>query len=195
MKTSHIMVALVAAFAVLGAAVALGVLDPIAANVGGVASAMAIQTAYNTRMPVGLPGQIADMSTADVDSRVCETSAGIGFGLAVGIGSADRGCVLGSAAATGFLGVSVKDVANVNADQAEYAQYSEMPVLYRGDIWVTVGGDVADGENVTYNKTTGVLSSIGADSDNFAITGARWMTTATSGNIAKLRLGGTLPSA
>ena len=67
--------------------------------------------------------------------------------------------------------------------------------MTRGRIWVVVGGDVTDGADVTFSSTTGVLSSTAVGAGQFAITGARWMTTATNGNLALLHLGGALPSA
>jgi hypothetical protein len=64
-----------------------------------------------------------------------------------------------------------------------------------GTMWVTVGGDVVDGADVTFNGTTGVLSSTAAGAGQFAITGARWLDTVSSGGLARVYLGGALPSA
>jgi len=158
-------------------------------------SAMAVQSAYSANQPRGLAGQIASMHSYDADSRICETAAGIGFGLAVGRGSADNGAVLGAAAAADFLGISIRDVTLMNDDGDEYAQNSVMGVLVRGDIWVTAGGDVADGADVTFASTTGVLSSAGTSGTQFAISGARWLDTVSSGAVARVRLSGHLPSA
>lgn len=195
MKFNIIHLAL-AAVAVVAGLVGAGMVQPDF-GLGGslLVSAMAVQTTYSARMPAAVAGMIADMQNWDADTRICETAAGIGFGLAVGRGSADNGAVLGAAAATDFLGISVRDVTLVNNDGDEYARYSNMAVLTKGTIWVTVGGDVVDGGDVTFNSTTGVLSSAGTSGTQFAITGARWLDTVSSGGLARLRLSGELPSA
>jgi hypothetical protein len=174
--------------------VTLGAISPEQGIGGGFFSAAAVQTAYSENIRKAVAGMIANMTTYNIDTRINETEAGIGFGLAVGKGTADKGAVIGGAANT-FLGVTVRDVTLVEEDEDKYPHRSNMAVLTMGDIWVTVGGNVADGENVTFNTTTGVLSSIAADGSNIAITGARWMTTALSGELAVLRLTGALPSA
>ena len=99
------------------------------------------------------------------------------------------------AAATDFLGISMRDVTLMNADGDEYARYQNMGVLTEGTIWVTVGGDVTDGADVTFNGTTGVLSSTAAGAGQFAITGARFLDTVSNGGLARVRLSGHLPSA
>lgn len=193
MKTSHVIVAAIAMVAILAVGTLTGYITPETGV--GLSVAMAVQSAYSDNISAAKPGQVATMATYDADSRICETAAGIGFGLACGRGSADRGAVLGASAAADFVGISVADITLVGDTTDEYSQYDEMAVMVRGDIWVTVGGDVADGGDVTFNATTGVLSSAGTSGSQFAISGARWLTTATSGNLAKLRLSGHMPSA
>lgn len=154
-----------------------------------------VQTSYSENMPIALPGMPA-FEVFKADSRTCETAAGIAFGVAVGKGTADKGCVVGAASAAAFVGISIRDKAVLNDSTADkYNQYDDMAVMYEGDIWVTVGADVNDGDDVTFVASTGVLSSAATSGTQFAIAGARWMTTATSGNLARLRLGGALPSA
>jgi len=150
-----------------------------------------IQDTYSENQPIAYAGMPADADHS-IDTRICETVAGIGFGVAVSQGSADKGGLIGGASAAVFAGVTVKDVTCLGD---EYAQYDNMGVMYRGTVWVTVGGDVTDGGDVTFASTTGVLSSAAASGSQFAIAGARWMTTAASGSLAKLRLSGHLPSA
>lgn len=150
-----------------------------------------VQSTYSENMAIAFPGMPADADHS-IDTRICETAAGIGFGVAVSQGSADKGALIGGASAAVFVGVTVKDITVIDD---EYAQYDNMGVMYRGTIWVTVGGDVTDGGDVTFASTTGVLSSAATSGTQFAIAGARWMTTASSGGLAKLRLSGSLPSA
>ena len=139
-----------------------------------------VQSAYSESISAAYPGMVANMTNWDADSRICETSAGIAFGVAVSKGTADNGAVIGGASAATFVGITVRDVTLVTqAGQTadKYQQYDTMAVLTEGDIWVTVGAAVADGEDVTFVATTGVLSSTATGGSQFAIAGARWMTT------------------
>lgn len=153
-----------------------------------------VQSTYSETLPIAQAGMPADADYS-ADTRICE-SAAIPFGVAVSQGTSDNEALIGAASATVFAGVSIADKTINNDGGADgYNQYDNMGVMTRGDIWVTVGGDVTAGGDVTFASTTGVLSSAATSGTQFAVTGARWMTTATSGNLAKLRLGGALPSA
>jgi len=157
-----------------------------------------VQSAYAETHPIAQSGMAA-CADFSADTRICETVAGIGFGLAVSQGSADKGALIGGASAAVFVGVTISDKSIDNTDNTGaadgYRRYDNMGVMYRGDIWVTTGGIVTAGGDVTFASTTGVLSSAAASGTQFAIAGARWMTAAASGALAKLRLGGDLPSA
>lgn len=141
-----------------------------------------VQSAYNRYMSAGSPGVFATTSGWDADTRVCETSAGIGFGLACSKGAADIGAVLGG---TNFVGISVRDITLVHTTPDKYAQYDNMAVAIRGDIWVRVSGAVTAGQQAHYNTSTGALASSGGT----AITGAKFVTSAADGALAILRLG------
>ena len=154
----------------------------------------AVQTSYSETITAAQVGMPAD-ARFEADTRTVETAAGIAPGLAIGQGSADKGAILGAAAATGFVGVGIRNTANLNNTTPDtIPQYDDIAVMTKGDIWVTVGGNVTKGQDVTFNTTTGVLSTIAADGSNFTIAGARWMTSASSGALAILRLNG-IPAA
>lgn len=153
------------------------------------------QNSYSENIGKGRPGMVATMNAWDADTKICETAAGIGFGLAVGRGSDDKGAILGAGAAAGFLGVSIRDVTLESSQSDKYVQYGNMAVLKKGVIWVTAGGNVQDGQDVTFNSSTGVLSSIAADGSNFAIPGARWVDTVSSGELARIELTGQMTGA
>lgn len=155
-----------------------------------------VQSTYTEVQPIGQPGMLAS-SDHSIDTRICETVGGIPFGVAVSQGAAENGALIGGASAAVFAGVSVQDM-SVELDPANtdrYPRYAPMGVITRGDIWVTVGGNVTAGGDVTFAQASGVLSSAAAGAGQFAIAGARWMTNASSGGIARLRLSGSLPSA
>lgn len=153
-----------------------------------------VQTSYSENIAAAVPGMPADADYS-ADTRICETAAGIGFGVVVGQGADDKGAVLGTA---NFVGVTIRDKTLVNSLGDKYAEKENMGVMTRGDIWVTVGGDVGAGGDVTYDATTGVLSSAAEGASQNLVVGARWMTSASSGGLAILRLSGfagSLPTA
>lgn len=154
-----------------------------------------VQSTYTENIRPAVAGMVANMTDWDADTRIVETAAGIGFGLAVGQGAAAKGAVLSAAAATGFVGISIRDVTNDSNPADKYQQYDNIAVLTEGDIWVLTGGAVTVGADVTFDATTGVLSSAAVGASQFAITGARWMTATTGAALAVVRLGGALPSA
>jgi hypothetical protein len=127
----------------------------------------AIQSAYNANMPTALEGMVGDMSPSKVDTR----------------GAAYRGAILAGAA---FVGVSVRDITLVKlASQTAdlYSQYDNMSVLVEGDIWVVPTVTITLGAVANYDVTTGQFNTAGT-----AIPGSRWMTAATGGNLALLRI-------
>jgi len=91
-----------------------------------------VQSTYGDTMEPAVAGMSANMTNWDADTRICETAAGIGFGLACAQGTGDKGAVLGGATAT-FVGVSVKDITLINAVGDEYQQYDNMGVANEGD--------------------------------------------------------------
>lgn len=153
------------------------------------------QSAYSETQPVGYNGMIATEVEFEAITGIVETVAGIGVGKACSQGTADKGVVLGAAAATAFMGISVADPTIPAGNAGLFLETENIPLVNRGEVWVTTGGDVVAGGDVTFDATTGVLSSIAADGSNFTIAGARWMTSAASGALARLRLSGNLPSA
>lgn len=156
---------------------------------------MSLQSTYPTAMRKGFPGQVVNETNWDADTLIVETVAGIGFGLACGQGAADDGVILGAGSAAGFVGISMKDITLVVSDADKYQRYANAAILNEGDIWVTTGGAVVAGGDVTFVASTGVLGSVAADGTHFTIAGARWMTSAGSGELAIVRLSGHQPAA
>ena len=152
-----------------------------------------VQSSYSANIADAVAGFPADADFS-AESRLCETSAGIGFGLVVGQGSDPKGGVLGAAAASGFVGIAIRDRSLVISSGQTVDKYQEgdvIAVMYRGVIWVPVAAAVVAGNNVTFNTSTGALSTIAADGSNFTIAGARWVDTQSTVNgLARVRLGG-----
>lgn len=154
-----------------------------------------VQSTYAERMRPGIPGMVANMTGWDADTLICETDAGIPFGRAVGQGTDPKQCVIGAAAASAFRGISIRDVTLDVADADKYKDGRNVSVLTQGDIWVLPGADVTAGQDVTFVASTGVLSSAAASGSQFAIAGARWMTSGGTTTPAIVRLRGPTPAA
>lgn len=154
-----------------------------------------VQNSYSETHRKAVAGMVANMTNYDADTGIVETAGGIGFGLAVSQGTADDGILIGASAAAKFRGISIRDVTLAPGDNDKYQRYANISVLTEGDIWVTTGGAVNAGDDVTFDSGTGVLSSAASSGTQFTISGARWMTSAGSGELAVVRLSGHLPSA
>jgi len=144
---------------------------------------VAVQTTYTTGMRPALAGMPASMHGYNGDTKICETVAGIGFGLACSRGTADRGAIIGGAA---FVGVTVRDITLVHAvaDLDKYVRYENMGLMVYGDIWVSVGAAVTPATAVVFSATTGQFALAGTSLAN-----AKYMTTqATIGGLAILRI-------
>lgn len=144
-----------------------------------------VQPTYGATMPVGTPGMPATMTGWDADTRIVETAAGIGFGLAVSQGTSEQGIVIGGAK---FRGITYRDVTLLAACNAVdiYPRYMNAGVMVRGDLWVTVVDAITVNDAVNYNPATGqLLKGTGT-----AIPGARIMRGAGAGGLAIVRLAG-----
>ena len=189
MRLSNLVAAAIA-LSLVAVASALAGYDPVVGGGIGLITAMAVvQSAYSANIPAGAAGMPATMTGYDVDTVVCETAAGIGFGLAVGQGTAANGGVLGGALAL-FRGVSLRDPTLVNTVGDEYQQYDSMGVGWRGDFWVSPVSDVLITDPVHYDATTGRFQASGGSGP---IVGARWMRAASADGLAIVRLTGNLP--
>lgn len=141
-----------------------------------------VQSTYTASQAVGLPGQPADMLRYDAVSRLVE-DATLAYGVAVIQGTADNEVKVG--AAGNFIGISVKDVTNI-PETDNYVAGDTAAVMVRGTMWVTVSGNVTAGAAV-YRTSAGTLNA--TSSGNTLVANAIWEDTATSGNLARVRLG------
>src|SRR6478609_2851630 len=118
-----------------------------------------VQSTYSTTFTKGYAGMIADGAQQNVVSRIIEDSAGIAFGKAAFQGTADKGVT--ATVGTKFRGITVADVGvitPVGGAADLYAQYATANLLDEGDIWVTVGANVAVGA-AAYVTSAGVFTS------------------------------------
>lgn len=134
---------------------------------------------YDSRTSVGYAGMIAESQEfVDVASKVVTTGA-VAFGLAVGAGAADGTVRLGG---TGFEGIAVADKTRT-ADSFAIGEVAG--VIRKGTVWVAVTTTVSPSTPPTFTAATGV---IGAGLVT-AIPNAKFETSATAGQLARLYLG------
>lgn len=152
----------------------------------------AVQTTYTQYITPAQNGTPASMTGWDVDTKIFEDTSpavGLPFGVAVSQGvSGDRGVRIGALSGSLFVGIVRADptLRNNNAIFTDRYQDSDnVAVFVRGDIWVTVESAVSPGDSVLFNATTGVMGHVGGT----AIPNARWMTSASAGGLAVVRLG------
>jgi hypothetical protein len=132
------------------------------------------------------PGTLAgQVNEARITTGICETTAGIPFGVACSQGSAsDEGAILGGTLA-GFRGISVRDV-TLRGDSGDLDQYrppNSMSIMESGDIWVEPNEAVTAHAAVYFVAATGLLS----DNSSGAlgpIPGAYWKTSCGVGGRA-----------
>ena len=142
---------------------------------------MSVQDTYTARIEKARAGMIAG-SDFNTKTGICETVAGIGFGLAVSQGAnSDQGVVLGGASK--LLGVSVRDI-TLGAEIDAYPRYANVGYLSRGQIWVSPAVSVVPQDAVTYDSATGRFSNTGG----VAVPGAKWLDTSDADGFARIEL-------
>jgi len=152
-----------------------------------------VQSTYPTGIRRGVPGMLRSQAAWDGITRILETAAGAGFGVAVSQGATDKGCILGGTLA-GFLGVTQKDITlPVTRDRTVdmFAEKDNVGVLTKGEIYVTAGSDVDATANpgVYFVPATGVFTAV-ATNNIGPIPGARWLDSGLQGDILGIRLAG-----
>ena len=155
-----------------------------------------VQTAVVEKHVAATAGMIANMLSCTVRSRRFTGATAGKFGHAVQEVVADEGEVeAGVSAANRFLGVLVIDRTLQPVQNDEFVQGDVASVLTEGEVYVPVEAAVTFGQDVTVDAATGQFSSAPAGAGQFAVMGARWMTSqATAGGLAVLRLDGSLPT-
>lgn len=143
---------------------------------------MAVQTDYNANLTPAVAGAQATMIPATIISRNVEDADGIGFGVAVSQGDTDKGVTAGG---DDFVGITLLD-RSAAGEGDTFRQGDSARVMTKGDVWVETAGDVNAGDAVAVNAGGGFVA---AGEDDTAIPGARWDTSATSGQLAVIRLG------
>lgn len=115
------------------------------------------QTTYNDAPPKGVHGQVANAELSNRISRTIETAA-VPFGAPVQRGAADHGAV---AFTTGdFLGLAILNpavpgnVATASTPDLYHVGFTAA-ILTKGQMYVTAGETVVQGDDVYYVTATG----------------------------------------
>jgi len=142
-----------------------------------------VQSTYADNIAAGYAGGLVNEEPKVLISRTVEDSGGIDFGLAVMQGTNDKGCVVCDAR-DDFLGVTVRDQSVDPASPDTFEYMSEARIITKGVVWIANSGGVAAGDPVVYLAD----GALGTGSSPI-VEGARWDTTAATGELAQLRLG------
>lgn len=152
----------------------------------------AVQTTYPTTRARGLVGSWMNMENWNSITRLVETAAGIGFGLAVSRGTGEKQAILGGTTAAGFLGVSLRDITLIAAAGQtvdKYPQYANMGVGTLGKIWVSPLEAVAVGDPVYFRTADGRFGKTAGAGIVGPVAGAYWETAAGVDGLAAVSLG------
>lgn len=147
-----------------------------------------VQSSYGN-MSAARVGQIAEWNDAQVlISRTVETGA-LAPGAGALQGAADNGAKPIDNSGKAFRGIAVRtqsmDAAGSPVDS--FAVGGEARIMEKGVVWVTAGATVAAGDSVYYT-TAGVWTNTSNSAANPQVPNAIWDSSATSGNLAKIRL-------
>jgi len=151
---------------------------------------MSAQLAYKINQGKAYAGLIYAQAPHDIVSRAVETTAGIGFGVAVTRGTdPDTQAILAGSAS--FLGITIRSLEKEGAPNTAAVQWNETEtagILREGYIWAVCPTGCVPGDAVNYVDDTGVLDSGAATSGETQLDGANWETTAAAGELAVIRL-------
>ncbi len=141
---------------------------------------MSRQTKMKTNHAIGYAGDVdSQRGMADIVSKFVETSGGADFGVAVSRGT-KGGVVVGG---TDFFGIMVRDYVR-EGDLLDKVKVTKGAVLRSGYIRAIAAVSVDDGDKVTFDETTGLLSNTGGTD----ITGASWEGAVVAGQVGLVRL-------
>lgn len=128
-----------------------------------------LQTSYRPQIAPFLLGLIIDENDAETLTKVCNTPAGIPFGVAVSQDTVDKNCVLGGSKFIGLvqrdksLALSAVDPLSLSDTPNPldaYGQWTNVSIMTRGRIAVRAGANVSAWDPLFYDPTTGLLTNL-----------------------------------
>lgn len=153
-------------------------------------------TSYGLNHDAAFTGMVADGQVANIVSKINDDTVTVAYGKGV-VRSGEKGFKAATSGSTAndFVGVLVRELNRSYADGATFGAPVDRPasVLTAGVIWVTVAEDVAVGDaaflRVGATQTGNFAKAAGSVATlSVAIPGAKFLTAATAGGLAKLSL-------
>lgn len=153
-------------------------------------------TSYGLNHDAAFTGMVADGQVANIVSKINDDTVTVAYGKGV-VRSGEKGfkATTSGSTANDFVGVLVRELNRSYADGATFGASVDRPasVLTAGVIWVTVAEDVAVGDaaflRVGATQTGNFAKAAGSAATlSVAIPGAKFLTAATAGGLAKLSL-------
>lgn len=153
-------------------------------------------TSYGLNHDAAFTGMVADGQVANIVSKINDDTVTVAYGKGV-VRSGEKGfkAATDSSTPADFVGVLVRELNRSYTDGATFGAPVDRPasVLTAGVIWVTVAEDVKVGDaaflRVGTTQTGDFAKAAGSEATaSVAITGAKFLTAATAGGLAKLSL-------
>lgn len=153
-------------------------------------------TSYGLNHDAAFTGMVADGQVANIVSKINDDTVTVAYGKGV-VRSGEKGFKAATSGSTAndFVGVLVRELNRSYADGATFGAPVDRPasVLTAGVIWVTVAEAVAVGDaaylRVGATQTGDFAKTVGSAATlSVAIPGAKFLTAATAGGLAKLSL-------
>lgn len=153
-------------------------------------------TSYGLNHDAAFTGMVADGQVANIVSKINDDTVTVAYGKGV-VRSGEKGFKAATSGSTAndFVGVLVRELNRSYADGATFGAPVDRPasVLTAGVIWVTVAEDVAVGDAAFLRvgaTQTGNFAKVAGSAATLsvAIPGAKFLTAATAGGLAKLSL-------
>ena len=153
-------------------------------------------TSYGLNHDTAFTGMVADGQVANIVSKINDDTATVAYGKGV-VRNGEKGFKAATADSTGgnFVGVLVRELNRAYTDGATFGAPVDRPasVLTAGVIWVTVAEDVAVGDAAFLRvgaTQTGDFAKAAGSAETLSVTipGAKFLTAATAGGLAKLSL-------
>lgn len=153
-------------------------------------------TSYGLNHDAAFTGMVADGQVANIVSKINDDTATVAYGKGV-VRSGEKGfkAATSTSVAGDFVGVLVRELNRSYADGATFGAPVDRPtsVLTAGVIWVTVADDVGAGDaaflRVGATQTGDFAKAVGSEATtSVAIPGAKFLTAAKAGGLAKLSL-------
>lgn len=142
-----------------------------------------VQSAYGSRQPALVLGQIVNQELHNSTSRTFEDSTAIGYGRAVFAGSADD--LVTATPSAIFEGVTIRDVTTESVTPDTFEDGDELPLCRLGVIAVQASLAVTKGQQA-YVTSAGAWTNV--STSNQIITGATFDGTTTAAGLVPLRI-------